>query len=215
MNHLIHLTQVDSTQTYIKDNVCSLDVFDSCFATTQTNGYGRNGSWNSDFENLYFSKLLPIDKYNHLSAITAMHMLMAKYTPLTEIKVPNDLFAKGSKLGGLIIENIDGYAILGIGININGAPQDFQCLSNLTHNRYSIDSLARELDELIELNLTMPLAMLENYYQTHCNLVGNLVECLDMSDNYKFSGVVTALDSETITIDNCKFNQMQIKILNK
>lgn len=214
-NKIINVQVVDSTQTYIKDNHQNLEVYDSCFATIQTAGYGRTGNWESNYENLYFSKLLPIDNYNHLTSICSMHMLIAKYAPEIEIKIPNDLYYKGIKLGGFIVENQDAYAVLGIGININGAPDDFISLSAITNNRYDIEDLARELDQLINLNLTMNPAMLEIYYKQNCKIVGTVVEYQDRQSEDVFSGTVTELDSETITIDGIKFNQMQIKILNK
>lgn len=214
-NKLIELNVVDSTQTYLKTNKQNLALYDACFATIQTNGYGRTGNWDSSFENLYFSKLLPLDKYNHLSAINSMHMLIAKYAPTVEIKVPNDLYYKGIKLGGVLIENFDNYAILGIGININGAPAEFTSLAAITGIRYEVDKLANELDQLINLNLTMSVEMQEQYYKQNCKLVGTTVQYKDLHSDDVFTGLVTELDSEHITIDNIKFNQMQIKILNK
>ncbi len=214
-NKIIKLDVVDSTQTYIKEHLKELDHFDSCYATIQTNGYGRTGNWNSEYENLYFSKLLPADKYNHLSAICAMHMLISNYTDQVEIKVPNDLYINGLKLGGLIIENQDEQAILGIGININGAPSEFTALSSITNNRYDIDDLASELDQLINLNLTMSVKMLEEYYKRNTHLLNTYIEYIELQSGDNFSGTVTELDSETITIDGLKFNQMQIKITNK
>lgn len=214
-NQLIELQIVDSTQTYIKDNHLQLNFYDSCFATTQTNGYGRTGNWDSSYENLYYSKLLPIDKYNHLTSICSMHMLIAKYAPEVEIKIPNDLYYAGKKIGGFIVENQADYAVLGIGININGAPDNFISLSAITNQRYEVDSLVHELDQLINLNLTMLPEMLETYYAQNCKLVGTTVTYQDRQSEDVFTGVVTKLDSESITIDGIKFNQMQIKILNK
>ncbi|WOO88105.1 biotin--[acetyl-CoA-carboxylase] ligase [Mollicutes bacterium LVI A0039] len=214
-NKIIELDVVESTQIYIKENLENWNLFDSCFAKIQTNGYGRTGNWNSQFENLYFSKLLAADKYNHLTAICSMHMLASKYAEDIEIKVPNDLYYRGKKLGGFIIENTDEYAILGIGININGAPEEFTSLSNITNNRYQVDQLAAELDELINMNLTMSTKMLEDYYKQNCKIIGTYVEYLELTSGDKFSGIVTDLDSDSITIDGLMFNQTAIKILNK
>ncbi len=104
---------------------------------------------------------------------------------------------------------------MGIGININGAPDQFIALSDIDNTRYTIDQLASELDQLINLNLTMNVEMLEQYYKQNCKLIGTKVEYQDLNSNDTFSGIVTDLDSETITIDNLKFNQMQIKLINK
>lgn len=214
-NNLTNIGSVDSTQTYVKSKLKEIEYFDSFYATTQTNGYGRTGAWDSSFENLYFTKLLPIGKHNHLTAVCSMHMLISNYEGDVEIKVPNDLYCNHLKLGGVLIENIGEYAILGIGININGSPQGFTSLSKLTNIRYDIDDLAQQLDELINLNLTMAIPMLESYYKQNCHLVGDYIEYTDLQSGDQFSGTVTDLDSEFIYIDDLKFNQMQIKILNK
>lgn len=214
-NKLIDLDVVESTQMYIKENTQSLGLYDACYTTRQTNGYGRTGNWDSSFENIYYSKLLPVEKHNHLSAICSMHMLIAKYAAEVEIKIPNDLYHDRLKMGGFIVENFDDYAILGIGININGCPEQFTSLSNITGQRYDIDDLIRELDDLVNLNLTMPFEMLETYYKQHCKIVGKSIKYRELSSDDIFTGTVNDLDSESITIDNLKFNQMQIKILNK
>lgn len=214
-NKLIELKVVDSTQNYIKANIAQLNFYDSCFALTQTAGYGRTGNWDSSFENLYYSKLLPIDKYNHLTGINSMHMLVAKYAPLVDIKVPNDLYYNGLKMGGIIVENFDDYAVLGIGININGSRPQFTSLAAVNGCRYPVDELAQELDELVNLNLSMSIEMLENYYRMHCKIIGSQVKYVELSSNDTFTGIVNHIDSEFITIDHIKYNQMQIKLLDK
>lgn len=214
-NKIIELTVVDSTQNYIKANKSNLNFYDSCYALTQTAGYGRTGNWDSSYENLYYSKLLPIDKHNHLTGINSMHMLVAKYAPHIEIKVPNDLYYMGIKMGGVIVENYDDYAVLGIGININGSRPEFTSLAAINGCRYQVDQLVQELDDLVNLNLTMSIEMLESYYRQNCKIIGTKVDYIELTSNDTFSGIVNDIDSEFITIDNIKFNQMQIKLLSK
>ncbi len=213
-NKIIELQIIDSTQTYIKTHP-DFKTYDCCYATKQTAGYGRTGNWNSDYQNLYYSKLLPIDKYNHLTAICSMHMLASIYSDKFEIKVPNDLYLDGKKCGGFIIENTGDKAILGIGININGAPNQFTSISEVTNRRIDVDQVAVKLDEIINLNLTMAPDMLEDYYKRNCKLLNKTITYIELVSGDSFTGTVTALDSENITIDGLKFNQMQIKILNK
>lgn len=214
-NKILCLTTVDSTQTYLKDNLASLELYDCVYAKTQTNGYGRSGNWDSSFENLYFSKIMPVDELNHLTIICAIHMLISKYLPEVEIQVPNDLYYNQQKMGGFIIENTDRFAIVGIGININCSKPEFVALADVTNTRYEIEDIAIELDELINLNSTMSKQMLEEYYQQNCKIIGRYVEYIELQSGDCFNGIVTALDSESITIDNLKFNQMAIKITNK
>lgn len=215
INNITNLHIVDSTQTYLKDHLETTNTYDAVFATTQTNGYGRTGNWDSQYENLYFSKLLPTDENNHLTAICSMHMLASKYYPDVEIKVPNDLYIGSKKIGGFIIENTNNKSILGIGINFNGSDNKFASISEYTNVRYDIEELALELDEFINLNLQVPLDMLETYYKLNCHIVGKDVNYIELASGDTFTGTVTELSANTITIDNLEFNQMQIKILDK
>lgn len=215
INNITNLHVVDSTQTYLKDNLNNVQTYDAVFASNQTNGYGRTGNWDSKYENLYFSKVLPNDENNHLTAICSTHMLASKYYSDIEIKVPNDLYIGSKKIGGFIIENVSGKSILGIGINFNGADEQFSYISKHTGIRYDIEELALELDELINLNLQVPIDMLETYYKLNCHIVGKEVNYIELSSGDQFNGTVTKLSANTITIDSLEFNQMQIKILDK
>ncbi|HET9200748.1 MAG TPA: biotin--[acetyl-CoA-carboxylase] ligase [Dehalococcoidia bacterium] len=100
-------------------------------ADAQTAGRGRQGrSWVSPpASNLYFTLVLrpSIDQLTRLGMIVPLAIAqgLETATPLVcGIKWPNDVFVKGKKISGALIDSdIDGdivrFALVGIGINVN------------------------------------------------------------------------------------------------
>lgn len=127
----IHFDLLDSTNTYIKNNYKDLDNFTFVSTDKQTKGRGReNRTWDSDEENLLFSLLLKDSKYNcHInslsiiSAFTVLEVLQEYNISNLMIKWPNDIYADGKKICGILLEaitkeNIE-CLIIGVGINVN------------------------------------------------------------------------------------------------
>ena len=107
-------------------------------ARAQTAGRGRRGhKWDSTAGNLLLSIVLrpcvnPA-KYSGLAAVSGLAVLEAleKQGLANEIglKWPNDLVARGRKLGGILVEaarDNEGkpFAVCGIGVNVNYVPQE-------------------------------------------------------------------------------------------
>jgi BirA family biotin operon repressor/biotin-[acetyl-CoA-carboxylase] ligase len=103
------------------------------FAEKQTAGRGRMGRrWESPrYEGLWFSLLLrpefPISEWSRLTTWAAVAVAEA-LDPFTvgraQIKWPNDIFLAGRKAVGILIESAlgadhHGFAVLGIGVNVN------------------------------------------------------------------------------------------------
>jgi BirA family biotin operon repressor/biotin-[acetyl-CoA-carboxylase] ligase len=117
-------------------------------AKEQTAGYGRKGlAWFSPEGGLYFSIILPKSKVaetsSHLSPRSAsLRSVIEDLQTLTIlaaficaktikenfnlepfIKLPNDLYLNGKKVGGILTENIVGkdvkLSVMGIGLNTN------------------------------------------------------------------------------------------------
>ena len=127
----IHFDLLDSTNTYIKNNYKDLDNFTFVSTDKQTKGRGReNRTWDSNEENLLFSLLLKDSKYNcHInslsiiSAFTVLEVLQEYNISNLMIKWPNDIYADGKKICGILLEaitkeNIE-CLIIGVGINVN------------------------------------------------------------------------------------------------
>lgn len=98
-----------------------------CLADQQTGGRGRRGrNWISPpGANLYLSMAwhtdLPVARrlvLSPLSAIAVARALRDLNLQHIGLKWPNDLYANGHKLGGILLENRDATIVTGIGINI-------------------------------------------------------------------------------------------------
>ena len=137
---IIHLTTVDSTNRYIRDEAVALwenrgtGDFAVVTAGHQTAGRGQRGNtWNSNAgENLLFSLLvrpgetLEVSRQFLLSQAVALsiHDAMKCYGIDTLLKWPNDIYASNRKLAGILLElDYSGafveQAIIGIGLNVN------------------------------------------------------------------------------------------------
>ncbi|MEY5000192.1 MAG: hypothetical protein RLZZ211_228 [Bacteroidota bacterium] len=135
---LIQLATVDSTNNYAANLIQQGSCQDGSviMADYQTKGRGQRGnSWQSvSSENLMFSiafrPCFTIDEQIRLSWYTAViwQQCLRRFGLDAQIKWPNDIYVKGQKLGGILIEQqlkgqqLD-WAIIGCGINVNQAPE--------------------------------------------------------------------------------------------
>ena len=136
---IIELSQVDSTNSYLKREAARLfacqpqcDIF-VAVADEQSAGRGQRGAvWNSaKGENLLMSLVvrpsnLPVSEYYLLSVVTALALksAMNRIGIETIIKWPNDVYANGGKLAGVLLEtdiesSYVSQAIIGVGLNVN------------------------------------------------------------------------------------------------
>ena len=134
-------------------------------ARAQTAGRGRRGhTWDSTAGNLLLSIVVRPNvnpaKYPGLAAVCGLAVLktLEKQGLATEIdlKWPNDLVARGRKLGGILVEaarDNEGkpFAVCGIGVNVNYTPQEVPDgglpaigLSDLNESLPSVDTLLDE-----------------------------------------------------------------------
>lgn len=136
---LTHLTEVDSTNRYIRDN--SMRLWKSAptaealvvTADMQFAGRGQRGAvWHSNAkENILLSILvrpsfLPVEKQFVLSQAVALslHDTLSHYDIDVLLKWPNDIYSGDRKMAGILIElDYSGcsveQAIIGIGLNVN------------------------------------------------------------------------------------------------
>jgi BirA family biotin operon repressor/biotin-[acetyl-CoA-carboxylase] ligase len=105
-------------------------------ADMQTGGKGRHGRlWASPVGNLYTSILLtpsvhdnppPVKAYAQLAFMTGLGVLKgleALDVTGVQLKWPNDGLVNGQKLFGILVECVDDAVVVGIGINVNHAPE--------------------------------------------------------------------------------------------
>ncbi len=133
----IQLASVDSTNNYAANLIQQGSCQDGSviMADYQTMGRGQRGnSWQSvSASNLMFSIAFKpkysLDEQIRLSWYSALiwQQCMLRFGLNAQIKWPNDIYADGCKVGGILIEqqlkgNQLEWCILGCGINVNEAP---------------------------------------------------------------------------------------------
>lgn len=123
---------VESTNEFLLNRYSTLNSGSVCIAESQTAGRGRRGrTWYSpQSDNLYFSLLwrypnAQVADLSALSLVVAMviaESLTAQQIPDIQIKWPNDIYFRGKKAGGILIEsrcdNSGFYLVIGIGLNL-------------------------------------------------------------------------------------------------
>jgi BirA family biotin operon repressor/biotin-[acetyl-CoA-carboxylase] ligase len=92
-------------------------------ASEQTSGYGTRGrAFYSPSAGLYFSLLVPkperVAELTPISAVSAASAIDTCFGTNCGIKWANDLILGGKKVGGILTEAFDGFAVTGIGLNL-------------------------------------------------------------------------------------------------
>lgn len=162
--HIEH-DSIDSTNLEAKRLIQSGSVSGDFVvsAKTQSAGRGRlDRAWISSEGNLFISiaKCMKGDKDGiaagqllpfiaALAVGSALRGFMKSESPL--YKWPNDVLVDGKKISGILIEKINNYAIIGIGINIANSPESATKLPATFLNNYASNpcSVKEVLDALI------------------------------------------------------------------
>ena len=165
-NNYIFFDTLPSTNTYAQTLLRTEDVPEGTVirAAYQTSGRGQMGnSWESDRgKNLLFSVILMPDRIEpssqfliSMSVSLAVTDFLGKYVSDCMIKWPNDIYIRGDKIAGILIENslmndIIATSVAGIGINLN--QKDFPAdvpsatsLANITGKEYDTDECYKDL----------------------------------------------------------------------
>ena len=126
------LNVIDSTNQYLKERIATLKNGDVCLAEAQTAGRGRRGrTWVSPYgASLYLSQFWQFaGGYQSISGLSlavgvaiTRALEKAGYQDIA-LKWPNDIYARGKKLAGVLIE-VEGQmggacdCIIGVGLNM-------------------------------------------------------------------------------------------------
>lgn len=197
-------------------------------ARAQTAGRGRRGhKWDSTVGNLLLSIVLrpcvnPA-KFSGLAAVSGLAVLEAleKQGLANEIRLkwPNDLVARGRKLGGILVEaarDNEGkpFAVCGIGVNVNYTPQEVPDgglaaigLSDLNESVSTVNMLLDEVYRAVidavdawaeRLNAMEedagPLAPVHGEYVTHLNWMGEHVIARSPAGDELARGIFKTVD---------------------
>lgn len=162
---VITLDEIGSTNDFLKALVRTAAPQDltAVVAHRQTQGRGQQGnSWHAQpGANLTFSvyKQLELPPEDHFVMNMAVSLILQKAlaeasgAPI-DIKWPNDLYSKGKKIGGVLIENISlnqrrKHWIVGIGVNVNqtefpALPQA-SSLKNICGRAFHLESILKAI----------------------------------------------------------------------
>ena len=125
--NIIQLKGIRSTNLYAREHLWELNPPVAIFSSYQTGGMGTKGrvfhsppgglymTYVDGIESPFISMLVP------LGITEALDRLGVK----TRIQWPNDIYLDGKKLGGVLIEKVEGLYLIGVGINCNTALADF------------------------------------------------------------------------------------------
>ncbi|HEO63878.1 MAG TPA: biotin--[acetyl-CoA-carboxylase] ligase [Candidatus Omnitrophica bacterium] len=150
------LDEIDSTQSYLFDNLNEFPDGAVIIAESQSAGYGRMGRvWHSPYgEGVYMSILFkhippsPMAQFTLLGSLSLTGYLKIKYGFDFKLKWPNDVLIGENKIAGVLAEVKNGIAGLGFGINVNNnfneLPQRATSLSLLTGETMDRDILIAE-----------------------------------------------------------------------
>lgn len=117
-----HVSQIDSTNTFLKATHILFQDHSLLIADTQTAGRGRfERVWKSD-NDISFSIVFKKHYNNQIIAPLALELAFIKLGFIPAIKWPNDIYFNEKKLAGILIEDIyeNNFqaSIIGIGINM-------------------------------------------------------------------------------------------------
>ncbi|MBR6056472.1 MAG: biotin--[Bacilli bacterium] len=128
----IHFNEIDSTNTYLKENYRIYKNLSFVDASYQSKGKGRLGrKWEaSKDEALMFSVLIKDKKLLQNAPILSLVAGSAVFKFLEQIglenvsiKWPNDIYVNGKKICGILLESVShekiDAVIIGIGLNVN------------------------------------------------------------------------------------------------
>ena len=158
---VIKLENIDSTNSYAKLNIDTLEDKTVVFAHRQNNGRGRlNRSWVDLGEgNLFITFVLkPADIYRKILPNLTQYLsvclckVLETYGLKTQIKWPNDVLVNGKKIAGILSESVmqgtglKGLA-LGIGVNLNSKKEDVEKIPNRI-----VTALNLEISQSVDLD---------------------------------------------------------------
>lgn len=188
-------------------------------AEEQTAGRGRKGrSFHSPRgENLYLTLVLrcPIESHRRLPVAVPLAVWRALVAQGVEaaIKWPNDIWAGGRKLSGMLIDAelsaSEGVAMVGIGINVNGDPTSIPELAEIATSvrrelgrPVSREALLAKLCNELEAVLDLPASALMAEYREASLMIGREVVVTPVSGApYAALAESVAEDGSLVVVD--------------
>lgn len=116
-------------------------------AGRQTGGRGRQGKAWLSVDGAYLGTFCLPKKRGDLSGLSlviGVGVIQGLKIKEAKLKWPNDIYLNGRKCAGILIEVQDKSVLVGIGININSAPDGFAQLDTLT-----LEGVNNNLDQIV------------------------------------------------------------------
>lgn len=199
----LHLAEVDSTQSYLKQNYH--DLHDEILISTshQTGGHGRRGTaWKHLEQALAFSFTLKPSKELTLTPLEVGCLLARFFSPSLLLKWPNDLInIRNEKVGGIICQLLGDTIVVGVGINLYVDPkQDFDFpypIGGLFENKPELkenfhESLPQDIYSYILKHRLEPKEISEQFTK-YCSHLNKRVKITDHAKEFSgyFLGIST------------------------
>lgn len=187
-------------------------------ADGQSAGRGRRGrQWHSPpGRHLYCSVILhiPPEQMGYLtiiplaSALAVADAIVDSTSIQCRLKWPNDVLIEEKKVAGILCESVLGQptaiVVVGIGINVNGRPEDFP--KNLRNTAITlsairespvdriglVSALMNRLEECIGLMSPRTVSSILDAYRARCSTLGQVVQAV-LGENDVIEGVAEAV----------------------
>jgi BirA family biotin operon repressor/biotin-[acetyl-CoA-carboxylase] ligase len=186
-----YLKSVDSTQTYLKQQILSNLVNESLgvVADIQTNGVGsRNNTWQSLKGNLFFSFAIPLDDLVKDLKIESASIYFAyilkdtleSFGSNVWLKWPNDFYIDDKKIGGMITNIVKNHLICGVGLNLVSSPENFSVLDINIDKNELIKVYTKNIEKHLSWKQIFSKYKLHFYInQKYCTHYNNLIIYLE------------------------------------
>ena len=226
---LIFLDEINSTNTYSKEQVNELHDKDVVYTFKQTAGRGRfDRKWvDLGSGNIYLSIILKPSSdlkqvYSNLTQYTALKLAetFEKYNVIPQIKWPNDILIDEKKISGILAETVFKQnqlqgLIIGVGVNLNADENDFKkidkkvtALNIETHKEINkIDFLNCFIDNFFanyEKFLNNGFKSIKDEYMKRINFLNKEITIHNFNEDY--TGIVEDISDEgSVIINNKEF----------
>ena len=213
---LKHVKRIGSTNDFLKSLASQAEEGLVLVADEQTSGKGRfDRKFFSPMGGLYFSVLLHPNsqevknKLTLIAAVATADAIKDVCGDDATIKWVNDIVINDKKCCGILAEtteNLKGYAVVGIGINIGDknideSIKDIACGVTKKDKNTRWELLAKILDGIRELYCNFDKLKIVDLYKNRCSTLGKSVKVLENSGEEYLAKVVD-LDEEGHLIVN-------------
>ncbi|MDR2464614.1 MAG: biotin--[acetyl-CoA-carboxylase] ligase [Holosporales bacterium] len=170
--HIEKFDELDSTNTFARQKIIQNPwseflPYNVILCRSQVKGRGTGDhTWVSLNGNIFMSVIFPLSKdcpHSQLSVavgtgIAKSLMKICNFAVPVSIKWPNDVLMNQKKVSGVLIEIVERYVIVGIGINLVSAPKEI--ISSTYLQKYVPNATADNVVELTLQELSSSLSFL-------------------------------------------------------